>query len=199
MQWIRHKRGIVLLLCLALLLCAWGCGAAPEPQELTLQATACAWFSEELPEERGMELDGSHLRVGRTYNGENVFALLQLPLEDAHDIAAEDVQQAWLCLKINGNNGTTALQAGLLTGAWDAETLTLAQAEERIGPLQTATQALTMDGWLQIDVTAYVRQWLAGTPNYGIALFEENDSTETVFVWDSAGQEDTPRLELHYN
>ena len=174
------------ILFLAMLLCLTACGQATET--LTLTGITGLWFTEEMPGDSGSEIDPDVLRVGRTYDGRDIFALVRVPLPE--EIWAIE---AWLSLKPLESNGAQALLAGTLSGPWE-EDITCGQARALAGELLPARQALTRDGRVRIDITGHVRAWLGGEANYGLALFEANDSTETVFF---AGEgEDEPRLEI---
>jgi len=170
-----------------LLLSLTACARAPAARQLSA-GVAGLWFTEELPGDTPGSAEA--LRVGRTYDGKDIFTLLHVPLPGG--IQAEDVREAWLHLKILENNGGSALRAGTLGGPWE-ETISCARAKTLAKNLRPVPQAETPDGWLLIDVTDPVRLWLSGRENHGLALFEANGSTETVFA---ATGEHEPRLEI---
>jgi len=173
---------------LALLLCLAACGSPPTAQVHTFTDITGVWFTEELPEDSLCAAPDT-LRVGRTWDGKDIFTLLRVQLDGA--FRAGDVRDVRLCLKIAENNGGSALLVGALAGPWETG---IARGEARVlaGHLQSASQAYTADGWLQLDVTAHAKRWLNGEENHGLALFEANGSTETVFF---AGEgENAPKL-----
>jgi hypothetical protein len=187
----RKPFALSLFIALLLNLAACGTPAAPELETLTLPLAERAWFTEEQPEARGSELVPDTLRVGRTYDGKDIFALVKAQLDG--EIKAGQVLEAWLCLKIAENNGGSSIQIGAPAGPWEAD-IVCEDARALVGDLRTARQALATDGWLQIDITQQVKGWLAGEENFGIALFEGNPSTETVFA--AGDGEGAPRLEI---
>ena len=186
------RKPFAIAISLALLLSFAACNTptAPATEVLTFTDVTGAWFTEEQPEGSGSEIGPETLRVGRTYDGKDIFALVRAPFDG--EFSAEAVRQAWLCLKIAENNGGSSPYVAPLTGPWERG-IACGEAKALAGPPEAARQALTMDGWLQVDMTDFVRAWVGGEENYGIALFEGNDSTETVFV---SGGEDGPKLEI---
>ena len=186
------RKPFAIAISLALLLGLAACGPpAPKLETLTLPLAERAWFTEEQPEARGSELVPDTLRVGRTYDGKDIFALVKTQLDGG--IEAGRVLEAWLRLEIAENNGGSSIQAGALTGPW-ASDIACGDARALAGDLHTPRQALTTDGWLQIDITQQVKAWLAGDENFGIALFEGNPSTETAFT--AGDGEGAPKLEI---
>jgi len=184
------RKLFAIALSLVLLLGLAACGQAmPATAQLSFTGITGVWFTEELPGD-SVCADGDVLRVGRTYDGKDIFALVRMPLDE--ELRAEDVREAWLCLKILENNGAMALRAGPVSGPWDAD-FTQAQAMSLAEDLRGVRQALTPDDWLHIDVTGFVRAWLGGEENHGIVLFEGNGSTETAFA---ATGENEPKLEI---
>jgi len=189
------RKPLAMAIFLAIFFCLAACGEpAPPPAPQSMIYSGCVageWFSEELPEgARGSEIDPGTLRVGRTYDGKDIFALLRVAVPADIDISL--VREAWLCLKIAENNGGSALLVGAVTQPWDGG-ITREGARALVGPLEPARQALAPEGWLQVDITEHVKAWSGGEP--GLALFEGNGSTETVFDADGGG-EYRPRLEL---
>ena len=181
------RKPFVIAISIALLLSLAACGkTVSEAVMLPVTGIAGAWFTEELPEDSAGSADV--LRVGRTYDGKDIFSLVRVPVPEGTRAI-----EAWLSLKILENNGASALLAGALTGPWEGD-ITREGALALAGDLQPARQALTMDGRVRIDVTAHVKAWLDGTGNHGLILFEANDSTESVFVLQDG--EDEPRLEI---
>ena len=76
---------------------------------------------------------------------------------------------------------TPGLQAGV---DYVAEPFTLLALDER----------LTAEGWLEIDVTAPVNEWLAGEPNHGVVLRLTDDSFGMAHLWVYTGEYEDPNL-----
>jgi len=171
---------------LTLLCSLTACGQAIET--LTLTGITGLWFTEEMPGDGGCPDPGS-LRVGRTYDGKDIFSLVQVPpIEESREVV-----EAWLRLKITENNGAQALRVGPVNGPWEAG-VTRGEVFGLVGETRPARLALASGGWLQVDVTDLVKNWLGSGADLCLALFEGSDSTETVFF---AGEgEDEPRLEI---
>ena len=47
----------------------------------------------------------------------------------------------------------------------------------------TLTTLLEKEGWLAVDITAAAREWLAGRPNYGLAMRMSDDSFGMAHLW----------------
>ncbi len=66
----------------------------------------------------------------------------------------------------------------------------------------TLTTLLTTEGWLDLDISAAARDWLAGQPNYGVAVRMSDDSFGMAHFWVyTAEYEDPnkyPKLTLVY-
>jgi hypothetical protein len=66
----------------------------------------------------------------------------------------------------------------------------------------TLTTLLTKEGWLDLDITPAVRDWLAEQPNYGLVLRMTDDSFGMAHLWVYTGEyEDKnlwPKLTLVY-
>jgi len=58
----------------------------------------------------------------------------------------------------------------------------------------TLTTLLTKEGWLDLDITPAVREWLAGQPNFGLALRLTDDSFGMAHLWIYAGEYENPNL-----
>ena len=186
------RKPFVLSLSLILLFGLMACGPAPAPAPQVMIYSGYVtgvWFTEELPGDSACA-DRDTLHVGRTYDGKDIFTLLRVAVPEDVDVAL--VQEAWLCLKIAENNGGLALLAGPVTQPWE-EGITREEARALVGTLESARQALTPEGWLQVDIMGHVKAWSGG--ELGLALFEGNGSTETVFEADGGG-EFRPRLEI---
>ncbi len=58
----------------------------------------------------------------------------------------------------------------------------------------TLTTLLTQEGWLELDITPAVREWLAGAPNYGLALRMTDDSFGMAHLWVYTSEYEDPNL-----
>ncbi len=63
-------------------------------------------------------------------------------------------------------------------------------------PLLTValTDLLNKEGWLDLDITAPVRDWLAGKPNYGVMLRMTDDSFGMAHLWVYTSEYQDPNL-----
>jgi len=195
------KKILTITLCAALL-CGFAACGAPKPgklEKVTLVAennTAGAWFSEEQPEDgTSMDNDPALLRVAKAPDGKETFSLLRLPLSG--DIWADEVNSARLYLYAQQSSGASSLQVYEVGEIWTQLT-TLAEARAAMGQQMPGAWQAEEGGWVSVDVTALVKDWLGGArPNYGLALREGSAGAETVFA--SGSGEDpqtTPKLEL---
>ena len=160
------------LLCAAMLPGIAACGVQPIPEAQTqiltfTEGIKSAWYTEEASEESTGDIDPAVLRVGRTWDGKDIYAFLALPMED--------VQSARLWLKVIESNGVPSLRIAAVTGPWSAAA-TRSHVRSLVGTLTPAKEPREMDGWLSFDVTDYMGC------EHGIALFEANHSMETVFA-----------------
>ncbi len=58
----------------------------------------------------------------------------------------------------------------------------------------TLTTLLTQEGWLDLDITAPARAWLAGQPDHGLALRLTDDSFGMAHLWVYAAEYEDPNL-----
>lgn len=184
------RKTTAILAGMAVLLSLAACGKPAAPETLTFLGVAGLWFTEEMPEGGGSALDPDTLRIGLTYDGKQIFTLLRVPMPE--DVQADEVAEAWLYLKILDTNGTCGPRVALLEEPW-TRGITCEAAKALGFSWYPASTALTPDGWLQLGVKDYVKACLNGAENHGLAIFEGNQSTETLF---GTGGQDAPRLEL---
>ncbi len=89
------------------------------------------------------------------------------------------------------------LQVQPVTGLWTEETVSFL-SRPVAGPVSGAASVASGNSFVTIDVTAIVRQWLAGTPNDGL-LLGSDPNTGGIFVLDSKENTATghpPQLEI---
>ncbi|MEJ5198222.1 MAG: protein kinase [Anaerolineae bacterium] len=58
----------------------------------------------------------------------------------------------------------------------------------------TLTTLLTEKGWLDLDITPLVRDWLEGQPNHGLAVRMTDDSFGMAHLWVYTGEYEDPNL-----
>jgi hypothetical protein len=73
--------------------------------------------------------------------------------------------------------------------------------EETLDTESITTDIMEKDGWLQINITEFVRGWLAGeSDNYGFVLRETAEGSESVYVSNRTEDGETaPRLVVTYD
>lgn len=119
-------------------------------------------------------------------------ALVRVPLEAG--ITAKEVDSAYLRLKITeGEN--PKIQARQILNVWDrlqvsSSNITLSEDPTEVGSIDEENK-----DWYVIDVTSYVKSWLAGdVSNYGIALEETEGNTSKFYS--PFGEDTTSKPEL---
>lgn len=55
-------------------------------------------------------------------------------------------------------------------------------------------ELLRQEGWLELDITPVVRDWLAGQPNHGVLLHMTDDSFGMAHLWVYTGEYEDPNL-----
>jgi len=60
-------------------------------------------------------------------------------------------------------------------------------------------ELLASEGWLRVDVTAPVGDWLAGEPNHGIVLRLTDDSFGMAHLWVYTGEYEDPNLRPRFD
>jgi hypothetical protein len=133
----------------------------------------------------GINTDPTTIRVGKTSKGNDVFSFLHLPLRGA--FLPNEIESAQLYLKIVDGETPSALRIGLLNSFWSNGMTELAGAQKLINRDNTDIVAVTQaeDGWVCLDITGYVTDWLSGSVQYnGLALLGETQGEQTSFVSD---------------
>ena len=89
--------------------------------------TVSVWFNEERPEDSGADgADPETMRIAKTADGKDNFALLRLPLEGAW--FAEEVRGARLFLKVKENDAPASLRVAYAAAGWDMSLTPCAEA-----------------------------------------------------------------------
>lgn len=162
-------------------------------------SSVCAWFNvDEPPDSMGVNIDPAIMRIGKTAQGKDVFSLIRLPMRGT--LLGNEITEARLHLQIVEGEAPASLRIGLVNGLWSNAITDLAGAKALFDPASAA--AVTVqdegDGWVSMDITGYVKDWLSGSvPNYGLMLLGETDGEQLAFAsdWDEES-ENPPRLEV---
>jgi len=189
--------------------------ARPTPAVLTLQggpAIVDTWLDPDVPD-RPAAGDGKiHLQGPST--PDRLAYRLTLPQWPAHtDLLTATLSIYTVPWKAEENRFATVTAHRILID-WNPATATYDTPWSAPGlapgvdydaqPLTTVPLAdlLQHEGWLSLDITPAVRDWLAGQPNYGIAVRMTDDSFGMAHLWVySAEYEDSnlyPKLTLVY-
>jgi len=119
----------------------------------------------------GLDISSSYLSIGTDNDGSEIFSFLRLPF--GADFMPDEISQAVLRLRVLGGEPPARMMAGFITEVWSGETTTLTEAtliidRESIVPVDVINDS----GWVFLDITEFVRVWMAGQRhNNGIALF----------------------------
>ena len=160
-------------------------------------SSVCAWFSEDEPGDfMGVNTEPSIMRVGKTSEGKNIFSFIHLPLRGTW--LSDEIESARLYLKVVDGKTPSALRIGLVKNYWS--TVDLAGAKELYDPESAASVTVKKedDGWVSVDITGYVKDWLSGSvQNNGLVLLGETVGEQVSFAsdWDKES-ENPPRLEV---
>lgn len=163
----------------------------------TAGSTVSTWFNEDTPDLMGTNVEPSIIRVGKTSEGKDIFSLLHLPLRAT--FLGNEIENAKLYLKIVDGEAPEELRVQVIKGFWSNSFTELADAKEVIDSESATTIAVKKenDGWISIDITSFVIEWINGNkPNYGLALFGNINGKQTSFVSDWEGNQYPPRLEV---
>jgi hypothetical protein len=158
-----------------------------------------AWYSEDEPEDRGgIDIDSETMRVGKTKDGKDIFAMLRLPL--AGTWLASEVNEAKLMLKVKEGEPPAALRACFVSKPWSFSTTTRKEARAMVEDKTMKSVPVKKEegGWVSVQVTDFVKAMLGSEhANYGLALFGESDGETAVFVsgW-TENADDSPYLRV---
>jgi hypothetical protein len=217
--WLPAAAAALAVLLLSLLALAWWQGwlpvddsgavagpATPIVESLVLQgrpAVVEAWLDPDLPERVAAEDPKVHLQGPSTPDRIAYrLALPELP-------AGAEVLSATLSLYTvpwGDDNRYATVAAHRLLRDWQPETTSylrpwttpglLAGVDYEGLPFQAIALAdlLQAEGWLEVDVTAPVRAWLAGEPNHGLLIRLTDESYGMAHLWVYTGEYEDPDL-----
>ena len=147
------------------------------------------WFSEDADAPYEYCSDSKTIRVGKSPDGGDVFALIRMALRG--DWLSEEVTGARLFLKVAEGTPPNGINVGTVAKSWSPATVSRDMAKTVISENSFALTEMRSekDGWVSIDVTDTVKSWLCGEiPNRGFALFPGDDEALGVFVSGTPGE-----------
>lgn len=192
---------------------AWGSApggaraAIPTPAVLALQGGPTildTWLDPDVPDRPAFDDGKIHLQGPST--PDRVLFKLALPTWPANtELLTATLSLYTVPWKAEENRFATVAAHRILTD-WDVETANY-ETPWRTPGLEpgsdyeatpfitiTLTTLLTEKGWLDLDITPLVREWLAGEPNHGLALRLTDDSFGMAHLWVYAGEYEDPNL-----
>lgn len=222
--WLPVAAGVVVLLILSLLALAWwqgwlpidGSGAVAAPatptvESLVLQGRPAvheAWLDPDLPERVANEDPKVHLQGPSTPDRIAYrLALPELP-------AGAQILSATLSLYTvpwGEDNRYATVAAHRLLREWQPETANYltpwstpglqAGVDYQDEPFRTIEldDLLHAEGWLEVDVTALVQDWLAGEPNHGLVIRLTGESYGMAHLWVYSGEYEDPNLRPRFS
>jgi hypothetical protein len=162
------------------------------------------WLDPDLPDRPAFNDGKIHLQGPST--PDRVLLKLALPTWPANtELLTATLSLYTVPWKAAQNRFATVAVHRLLTD-WDVTTATYKTPWSAAGlapdvdyesaPLITVTLTtlLTEAGWLDLDITPLVREWLAGQPNHGLAVRMTDDSFGMAHLWVYAGEYEDPNL-----
>ena len=181
--------------------------ARPTPAVLTLQGgptISDTWLDPDVSDRPAFDDGKIHLQGPST--PDRVLFRLALPEWPADtELLTATLSLYTVPWKAEENRFATVAVHRILAD-WDVTTATYATPWRTPGgepdvdyestPLITVTlmTLLTQEGWLDLDITPLVRDWLAGQPNFGLALRLTDDSFGMAHLWVYAGEYEDPNL-----
>ena len=134
--------------------------------------------------------------IGTDDDDNEVFSFLRLPF--GADLMPNEISQAMLCLKVSDGDPPSRVMVGFITDVWSGESLTLAEANDIIDHDSIIPATASYDsGWISLDITEFVRAWMAGKrQNNGIALFPAPGEPTVSFVTGSIESLEIPYLTI---
>lgn len=180
--------------------------AKPTPSVLTLQggpAIADTWLDPDLPDRPAVDDGKVHLQGPST--PDRLLYRLTLPEWPPRT----ELLTATLSLYTvpwDEDNRYATVSVHRLQRDWDPATATYATPWSSPGlqpdvdyefeptTVVTLTTLLQNEGWLELDVTSAVRDWLEDQPNYGLAVRMTDDSFGMAHLWVYASEYEDPNL-----
>jgi len=207
-------------LLLLILFAAWRLGRLPigpgpsgeviaakaTPAVLTLQgspAIADTWLDPDLPDRPAVDDPKVHLQGPST--PDRLVYSLTLP-EWPPQTELLTATLSLYTVPWGEDNRYVTVTAHRLLRDWDPATATYAipwsspglqpVVDYELEPLTviTLTTLLQSEGWLELDITPAVRDWLEGQPNYGLAVRMTDDSFGMAHLWVYTAEYDDPDL-----
>ena len=211
----------VAVLLLLLLFAAWRLGwlpigprpsgeviaAKPTPAVLTLQggpAIADTWLDPDLPDRPAFDDGKVHLQ-GPSTPDRLVYHLTLPEWPPQTELLTATLSLYTVPWKAEDNRYATVTVHRLLRD-WDPATATYVtpwsspglqpDVDYELEPLTvvTLTHLLQNEGWLELDITPAVQDWLEGQPNYGVAVRLTDDSFGMAHFWVYTAEYEDPNL-----
>ena len=161
--------------------------------------TFAVWF-----DENGSVTDYQTIRVGKTGDGKDIFALLRIPLKGTW--LADEIHEARLFLKPesseNSEHGVpqnlSAVRIGILEKDLSFSDMSDEAVRGAAGNLTSVAVREEADDRVSIPVKEYIKTWLDGDMrNTGFVIFGEKSGELGIFVSDGAEDNtDRPYLEV---
>lgn len=181
--------------------------AQPTPAALTLQGGPTitdTWLDPDVPGRPAFNDGKIHLQGPST--PDRVLLKLAWPEWPADaELLAATLSLYTVPWKAEDNRFATVAAHRILR-AWDAATATYEtpwsapgmkpDVDYAAAPFITVTLTtlLAQEGWLDLDITAPAREWLAGQPDHGLALRLTDDSFGMAHLWVYAAEYEDPNL-----
>jgi len=181
--------------------------AKATPAVLTLQggpAVADTWIDPDVPDRPAFDDGKVHLQGPST--PDRVLVRLTLPAWPADAELLNATLSLYTVPWKPADNRFATVAAHRILRDWDVTTATYETPWRTPGmepdvdfqstPFITATLTtlLAQEGWLELDITPVVREWLAGAPNYGLALRMTDDSFGMAHLWVYTSEYEDPNL-----
>jgi hypothetical protein len=152
-----------------------------------------ATYNEEEPDDSvSIEQEPGIMRVGRTADGKNIFALSRFALGATW--LADELTDARLFLKAAGETRPERLRLCLIGGTWNGFFSSLAEIKALLDEESVMTVDVTneSDDWISVPITEYVKTWLKGDLyNNGLAIFGETENETYAFSAVAGGDDET--------
>ena len=147
-------------------------------------------------DEDALAMPVQNIEIG--FNDENrnaIFSFLRLPF--GADLMADEVSFAQLRMKVAEGDVPSSISVAFVTDTWNIQSLTFSEAMQ-ISHAGAATLATNyQDGWVSLDITDFIKAWLAGEQrNNGLALFPTVSGHNVSFVSGNDGALEIPYITI---
>ena len=144
-------------------------------------------------ESLGFDISTSYIMVGNDETMGQIFSLLRLPF--GADLMANEITAAELRMSVSEGAPPSSLRIGYVTQFWAVQSTTLTDVKEIIDYESIVSVAVeNNDGWISVDVTEFVKTWMAGDrQNNGFVILPEEGEPNVSFI-----SGNTPALEVPY-